>query len=543
MSSRPRDDTRRYRRRILTIGAVALGLTFVIGAPFYVDGVESDLEQRVPDELADAGFDGISATFDGQDGTLSCTRPLADPESARQAAYDVWGVRAIELDRSCRVNAEPGDDTTDADAPDDASDDDASDDTTPPDTTDDGDESADTTVPSPTTTEPEVAPAFDTVQAALSGSPQLSLFAVLSQEADLATEFGDPTADPVTVFAPTDEAFEALPADVLADLRADPDALRDVLLHHTADGPPAARRLRDGPARDARRRLARPRRRRAVDRRRTDLGRRRRGEYRGGAHHRLGARPRRPRSLRVTDGGVGLGVVRHRHGRVDRRRVDRSGAGHAPHGRQGTGGGGRRPDDRRPRLRSRRGDGRRPRGPDRRDAHPPAQRHGRVRRTVAVPHRHLRLRDGARRRDGGGRVGRCRGRTRRTSEATDDDAVDLEAELNEFVADNPILFEPGSAIISQESLEVLGQLAQLAQQFDGVSITVEGHTDSDGSDQQNQTLSEARAYAVQLALIERGVPAASVQFEGFGSSEPILVDGVEDKEASRRVEFSVEATS
>ncbi len=124
--------------------------------------------------------------------------------------------------------------------------------------------------------------------------------------------------------------------------------------------------------------------------------------------------------------------------------------------------------------------------------------------------------------------------------ATEEDAVDLEAELNEFVAANPILFEPSSATLSASSLPVLDQLAALAQQFDGISIVVEGHTDSDGSASQNLQLSQMRAFAVQQALIARGLPAASITFEGFGSQEPILVDGVEDKAASRRVEFRVE---
>jgi uncharacterized surface protein with fasciclin (FAS1) repeats len=41
---------------------------------------------------------------------------------------------------------------------------------------------------------------------------------------------------PYTVFAPTDEAFDALPEGALDDLLADPDALRDVLLYHVVEG-------------------------------------------------------------------------------------------------------------------------------------------------------------------------------------------------------------------------------------------------------------------------------------------------------------------
>ena len=79
---------------------IAAGALYSFGAPLYVGRIEDDLAHRVPDELADAGFQGISAEFDGQDGTLRCNQPLDDPEAAIGAAYDVWGVRAITLDRT-----------------------------------------------------------------------------------------------------------------------------------------------------------------------------------------------------------------------------------------------------------------------------------------------------------------------------------------------------------------------------------------------------------------------------------------------------------
>ena len=74
-----------------------------VAAPLFLGSVEHDLEDRVPSELAEQGFAGVSATFSGQDGVLRCAAPLAEPEDAIDAAIDVWGVRAIELDRSCRV--------------------------------------------------------------------------------------------------------------------------------------------------------------------------------------------------------------------------------------------------------------------------------------------------------------------------------------------------------------------------------------------------------------------------------------------------------
>ena len=127
-------------------------------------------------------------------------------------------------------------------------------------------------------------------------------------------------------------------------------------------------------------------------------------------------------------------------------------------------------------------------------------------------------------------------------EATETEATDLEAELNAYVAANPILFEPGSSVVTDSSIAVVDRLALLAQQFAGVAITVEGHTDSDGNADENRVLSQYRALVVRQALIDRGIPESSITAIGFGSDQPVLVDGVEDKQASRRVQFRVEAT-
>src|SRR5262245_12907341 len=96
-----------YRRRILVVGLIAAGAVYSFGAPLYVNRIEDDLERRVPEELEQAGFAGVTAEFDGQDGTLRCAQPLDDPERATEEAYGVWGVHAITVDRSCRVNRAP----------------------------------------------------------------------------------------------------------------------------------------------------------------------------------------------------------------------------------------------------------------------------------------------------------------------------------------------------------------------------------------------------------------------------------------------------
>ena len=89
-------------------------------------------------------------------------------------------------------------------------------------------------------------------------------------------------------------------------------------------------------------------------------------------------------------------------------------------------------------------------------------------------------------------------------------------------------------------MAIIDALAAQLVEFDGLAIVVEGHTDSDGAPATNQTLSEQRAGAVAQALIARGVAPTTVTSEGFGSERPIMgASGIEDKTASRRVEFRI----
>jgi OOP family OmpA-OmpF porin len=126
--------------------------------------------------------------------------------------------------------------------------------------------------------------------------------------------------------------------------------------------------------------------------------------------------------------------------------------------------------------------------------------------------------------------------------ASEDDAAALEDELNRVVLANPIQFAQRSADVSPDVFAVLDQLAGIAEQYSGVTIVIEGHTDSDGVPADNQALSEQRALAVLFSLAARGVPASDLTAVGLGSTRPIIVGGVEDKDASRRIEFRVTTT-
>lgn len=82
------------------------------------------------------------------------------------------------------------------------------------------------------------------------------------------------------------------------------------------------------------------------------------------------------------------------------------------------------------------------------------------------------------------------------------------------------------------------QAEMLAEHFPGLDIYVCGHTDSSGNASHNLALSLARAQTVARYLITRGVPAARLKVQGFGSAFPVAAnDTAEGKALNRRTEI------
>lgn len=110
--------------------------------------------------------------------------------------------------------------------------------------------------------------------------------------------------------------------------------------------------------------------------------------------------------------------------------------------------------------------------------------------------------------------------------------------VNEVIGLENIEFEVSSAVITPAGQEELQKAVAFFTEQEGVNAVIEGHTDTDGSEEGNLALSQARAESVLAFLVENGVDAGRLEAVGFGESQPILVDGVEDKVASRRIEFN-----
>lgn len=538
MDDSPAQSVRQYRRRILGWGILALVVVFAVGSLVAVSAVQDDLEERSAEALVavPAADDVVDVEFSGQDGTVLCSTGLAAADVAvvRDQLLDVRGVSDIVFDSSCLTGP-----------------------AVEPEVTPDDDPAAPT--PSPvTTTRPDVtdppgstapdAPVEDaTLAEVLDSDAQFSTLVSLISSAGLDDVL---TADdPTTVLAPTNDAFQQLGADVIAALNRNPAVLSQVLRSHMIPGRVGAGELvgtvetggeailvEDGsialagvivPA-DDRATIVEP-----------DL------TASNGLVHVIDrvlvdpdldvADPDPIVVLTFVDGGWALAGATADAGQ---RQVLLAAADAASALGAGS------VDD----------------------------------RLVIDPNSPLTV-------DGTGRaVQLINAATVNLTTATidvfvdgahvtgtylDDDALEafrtavaevagggvtvdltavpapseaevLAADLNGFVADNPVTFEPASAVITAASAAALDQIATRLGRSPGIPVEVRGHTDTDGDPEFNQELSEARAQAVVAALVGRGVPEARLTASGRGGSEPILgPDGSEDKPASRRVEFVV----
>jgi OOP family OmpA-OmpF porin len=112
--------------------------------------------------------------------------------------------------------------------------------------------------------------------------------------------------------------------------------------------------------------------------------------------------------------------------------------------------------------------------------------------------------------------------------------------FSELLAKGRIRFEPGRAIIDQDSAGLLDRLIETALRCPTADIEIAGHTDADGEDAANQALSERRAQAVLDYLVRAGLPANRFTPTGYGSSQPVASnDTDEGKAQNRRIDFLV----
>ena len=116
--------------------------------------------------------------------------------------------------------------------------------------------------------------------------------------------------------------------------------------------------------------------------------------------------------------------------------------------------------------------------------------------------------------------------------ATRDSARGLVANMSD------VLFRSGSFELAPGARERLAKVSGIVLAYPSLHVSIEGHTDSVGGDEYNQTLSEHRAQAVRDYFVQQGIPSNNVEAHGFGKNEPIATnDTPEGRAQNRRVEL------
>jgi len=105
-----------------------------------------------------------------------------------------------------------------------------------------------------------------------------------------------------------------------------------------------------------------------------------------------------------------------------------------------------------------------------------------------------------------------------------------------------ITFDVSSAAVQASFRPTLASVAKVLTEYEDTLVTISGHTDSSGSDDFNQLLSEQRATAVADIILQSGIVVERVAAIGYGENQPIADNSTANGRAeNRRVEISLDA--
>jgi outer membrane protein OmpA-like peptidoglycan-associated protein len=113
-------------------------------------------------------------------------------------------------------------------------------------------------------------------------------------------------------------------------------------------------------------------------------------------------------------------------------------------------------------------------------------------------------------------------------------------EVGRTVRLNNIFFDFDKATLRPESHAELNRILPFFEQYPGLRVELSGHTDSRGTDEYNEHLSDARAKSVRSYLINNGLHPSRAEAIGYGEQQPVADnESDEGRQLNRRVEFKI----
>lgn len=114
----------------------------------------------------------------------------------------------------------------------------------------------------------------------------------------------------------------------------------------------------------------------------------------------------------------------------------------------------------------------------------------------------------------------------------------LKAEVGKPIILEGVTFKPGSIVVQRQSESALARALFTFIENPTIEVEIRGYTDNTGNAEKNVQLSQRRADAVKIWLIQRGIPAARITAKGYGSANPVADNSTADGRAqNRRIEF------
>jgi OOP family OmpA-OmpF porin len=121
---------------------------------------------------------------------------------------------------------------------------------------------------------------------------------------------------------------------------------------------------------------------------------------------------------------------------------------------------------------------------------------------------------------------------------TPEDVEDLQASIDDLIEGKVVEFELDSDRLTPAGVALLDEVLAALEQFPNVPIEIAGHTDNQGTEEDNLDLSERRAQAAFDYLVSKGQDPARFVVKGYGEEFPVASNETSDGRArNRRIEF------